>query len=158
MCPSLKRKQSENTRMTKHHFPPQQAALGSQSHRSQVCLRSLAATSGTAGFLLQDNTQWFICPARSSGALIRTHRVILMLSLPAREPFRRPAGIHHFPALTPTSPHCSVWTHRRRAVCLTPTRPCCRRHRVTRLHPEVKSAFLFFFFFSFLLNIQYKFC
>lgn len=33
------------------------------------------------GSCCKDNTQWFICPARSSGALIRTHRVILMLSL-----------------------------------------------------------------------------
>lgn len=49
--------------------------------RSQVCLRSLGNTSGTAGFLLRDKTQWFICPTRSSRALIRTHRVILMLSL-----------------------------------------------------------------------------
>lgn len=65
-------------------------------------------------------------------------------ALPPREPFHHPAGIHHFPALTPTSRHCFVWTHRLQAVCLTPTWRCCRRHHVTRVNPEVKTAFLFF--------------
>lgn len=65
-------------------------------------------------------------------------------ALPLREPFHHPAGIHHFPALTPTSLHCLVCTHRLQAVCLTPTHWCCRRHYVTWVNPEVKTAFLFF--------------
>lgn len=63
----------------------------------------------------------------------------------SRSPFHHSAGIHHFPAPTPTSLHCFVWTHRLRAVCPTPTRQRCRRHYVTGVNPAVKTGLLFFF-------------
>lgn len=124
-------------------LPPQQTALetnGSLPHRSQVCLGSLWATSCTAGSLLQDNTQWFICPARSSRALIRTHRVILMLSLSesgSTTPLEFSTSQHWLPR------HCIVWCRRTDwELCLTPTRRWCR---VTWINPEVKTALAFSF-------------
>lgn len=62
-------------------------------------------------------------------------------ALPPREPFHHSAGIHRFPALTPTSLHCFVRTHRLQVVCPTPThRRCCWRY-VMGVNPVGKTAF-----------------
>lgn len=74
-----------------------------------TCLCSLHATSSIISFsnsvFLQNNKQWFICPARSSTALIQTHRVILMLCVWMKYQ-NHSTGIPPFPVLTPTSLHC----------------------------------------------------
>lgn len=121
------KKQKNTFQCRKQHLNPINCCFVPRlSQISQVCLGSLRATSCTAGFLLQANTQRFICPARSSRALIRTHRFILTLSLPP---------LHWNSSLPSTDSHVTTlfrWDAQT-ASCVsdshTPTLPSALRHR-----------------------------
>lgn len=79
------------------------------THKPVTCLCSFEATSCTIGLsnsaVLNNCKQWFICSVWSSGALIQTYRVILMLCVCMRYQ-NHSTGIPPFPVLTPTSLHC----------------------------------------------------
>lgn len=138
MCALLSRKKVKRHQtklwMIKNHFRPQEAAL-----ESNYC-RFVRQISGLFTFSLshflhswipaagQHTVVYLSSPVKQS---LDTNSPSHSHALPPREPFHHRAGIHRFPALTPTSLHCFVWTHRLQAVCLTPTRQCCRRHHVT---------------------------